>query len=126
MSNLARRGPVGLKPDGPTAADRAAGRAHMARVAQLPCIICGARPVEVHHCISGRFGQRRVSDFDTIPLCARHHREGPFSIHGNKALWVATNGPDTDFLPRVAALLADHDMGAVEMIEAAFGQGDEK
>lgn len=24
-------------------------KAHMARVAKLPCVICGCRPVEVHH-----------------------------------------------------------------------------
>ena len=100
------RGPLGLKRDPLTAAQIAAGKRHMARVAQLPCIICGSRPVEVHHCISGRYGQRRASDFEVLPLCVFHHREGPFSIHQNKHLWEATNGFDSDFLPVVANMLA--------------------
>lgn len=82
------------------------GRKHMARVAGLPCVCCGCWPVEVHHCISGRFGQRRASDLETIPLCPRHHRIGPESIHENKTLWEATYGPDTDYLPVVADMLA--------------------
>ena len=47
----------------------AACKAHMDKVAQLPCMICGARPVVVHHCICGRYSQSKMSDFDTIPLC---------------------------------------------------------
>lgn len=83
-----------------------AGRKHMARVAQLPCVCCGAHPVEVHHVISGRFSQRRASDLETIPLCPQHHRIGPDAIHENKALWEDTYGPDTDYLPVVADMLA--------------------
>lgn len=100
--NFARKPPLGLKAPKPS---KAAGKAHMARVAQLPCVICHASPVEVHHCISGRFGQRRASDFDTIPLCYRCHR-GPEGIHASKSAWEAINGPDTDFLPVVADMLA--------------------
>ena len=81
-----------------------ASKAHMARVAALPCVVCDALPVEVHHCISGRYGSRKVSDFDTISLCYNHHR-CPFGIHTDKAQWEADYGPDTAYLPIVAGLL---------------------
>lgn len=103
--NLAGRPPLGLKMPKPERGT-AAARVHMARVAQLPCVICGNRDVEVHHCISARHGSRKRSDFDTIPLCVAHHRIGPEAIHQNKAAWEALHGPDTDFLPVVADMLA--------------------
>lgn len=79
--------------------------AHMARVAELPCVCCGARPVEVHHVISGRFSQRKASDREIIPLCYAHHR-GPEGIHASKRAWEAIWGMDTDYLPVVADMLA--------------------
>lgn len=100
MSDLAGRGPLGQKPQKSKRAPD-----HMARVARLPCVICGAWPVEVHHVICGRFGQRRAADTDTISLCTEHHR-GQSGIHASKQAWVALHGPDTDYLPVVAALLA--------------------
>ena len=81
----------------------------MARVAGLLCVVCGSGPVEVHHCISGRYGSRKASDFDTIPLCFWHHR-GPTGIHANKRDWEAIHGHDTDYLPIVARLLNDRPM----------------
>ena len=97
FGDLAGRGPLGQKAPMP----KGDGKAHMAKVARLPCVICGARPVEVHHVICGRYGQRRASDFDTIPLCVEHHRIGPDAIHNGKASWVERWGPDTDYLPAV-------------------------
>ena len=103
MTFLARaKGPLGIKPGKPS---KAAGKAHMARVAQLPCVLCGSQPVEVHHVICGRYGQRKASDFETIPLCYPCHR-GPEGIHASKAAWVARNGEDYEFLPVVADMLA--------------------
>lgn len=96
------RGPLGLK----TPAERGTAKAkrHMAAVARLPCVVCGKPgPSEVHHCISGRFGQAKASDFETIPLCAECHRIGPYAIHNGKASWEEANGPDHGFLPIVAA-----------------------
>lgn len=100
MTNLARRPPLGLKAERP-----AKDPAHMARVATLACVCCGARPVEVHHCISGRYSQRKASDRETIPLCWNHH-QGPEGIHTNKRLWEETYRLDTDYLPGVADALA--------------------
>ncbi len=95
------RQPLGQKPERP-----ARDPAHMARVAALPCVICGRRPVEVHHVICGRYGQHRASDRETIPLCVAHHRIGPEAIHQNKRAWIEANGPDHDYLPIVADMLA--------------------
>ena len=78
-----------------------AAREHMARVARLNCLICNRWPVEVHHCYHGRYGTRKESDFDTIPLCRICHAD----IHARKASWAAEHGPDYTHLPRVAKLL---------------------
>lgn len=106
--NLAHqfRGPLGLKDDKPSAARIREGKNHMRRVAALPCVICHRRPVEVHHCISDRFSQRRASDFETIPLCTECHRAGPMAIHRSKSNWERHFGPDHQFLPVVADMLA--------------------
>ena len=63
----------------------AAGR-HMHRVAQLPCCLCGAHGVHVHHVIDGKtFGKRDRSHFCTIPVCESCHT-GPGGIHGDKTM----------------------------------------
>lgn len=72
----------------------------MEAVAELPCVCCGSWPVEVHHVLSGRYGQRKASDFDTVPLCYFHHR-GPEGIHTSKRKWEERYGPDTGFLDQV-------------------------
>jgi len=51
---------------------------HLARVASLPCMVCGARPVEIHHV--RRYGSKR-DNFKTVPLCVECHR-GDRGIHG--------------------------------------------
>lgn len=61
------------------------GLAHMARVAALPCMVCGCRPVEVHHLTVPH------DDMKVAPLCPRHHRRefGPGSFHYSpKAFWA--------------------------------------
>lgn len=105
MSNLAGLPPLGQKAP-KLARGTIQGRMHMARVARLPCVVCGhPGPSEVHHVICGRFSQSRAPDDMTIPLCYDCHR-GPQGIHAGKESWVAINGPDTDFLPVVADMLA--------------------
>lgn len=75
----------------------AACRNHMGLVAQLPCVCCGISPVQVHHCIHGRHAQRKSSDFDTIPLCPRHHD----MLHNQPDAWRLAYGTDEAFLPMV-------------------------
>ena len=62
-----------------------AAKRHMGRVAELPCCLCGAMPVEVHHVLEERIPGRRGPDWITIPLCPGCHR-GPEGIHGTKAM----------------------------------------
>lgn len=103
--DLMKRGPLGLKAPKPERGTKRA-KDHMARVAACQCVVCRRPgPSEVHHCICGRFGSRKASDFDTIPLCYECHR-GPHGIHAGKETWVAINGPDTDFLALTADLIA--------------------
>ena len=103
--NLTGRGPLGLKQPKPERGT-AKARAHMARVKQLPCVICGKPgPSDVHHVICDRYGTSRASDFDTIPLCKLCHQDGLMAIHNNKRAWVERNGPDHGFLPLVAEML---------------------
>jgi len=104
MTNLAGLPPLGqkIKQERGTVA----ARGHMARVAACPCVVCHKPgPSTVHHCICGRYSQARASDFATIPLCWECHL-GPQGIHANKSAWVEANGPDTDFLPVVADMIA--------------------
>ena len=81
--------------------ERQANMAHMARVALLPCMCCGCKPVEVHH-VTG--DKQLRSDARVIPLCWACHR-GPQGYHNAKRAWVAKYGPDYMMLPKVAAML---------------------
>lgn len=74
-------------------------REYIAAVKTLPCCICGkAGPSDAHHTICGRYGSRKTSDFDTVPLCKICHQTGPNAIHNGKRSWVERNGPDTDYI----------------------------
>ena len=81
---------------------------HMRRVKMLPCVICGSPPPnDAHHVICDRYGTRKASDLEVIPLCKAHHQDGPEAIHNGKASWVAKHGPDHGFLPLVKRWLCD-------------------
>ena len=56
-------------------------RAHLDRVASLPCAVCGRHGVHVHHIRTGIGMGRRATHFQTIPLCPEHH-QGNTGIHG--------------------------------------------
>src|SRR6056297_845812 len=78
--------------------------AYMQAVKRLPCVVCGAPPPsEAHHCINGRFGSRKTSDFDVIPLCAEDHHTGPLAIHNGSKAWAERNGPDTGYIEQTRA-----------------------
>jgi len=101
MVDLTGRGPLGQKKP---KAERgtAKARAHIARVKQLPCIICLKHgPSDAHHVICGRYGSAKASDMDVIPLCKAHHQDGPDAIHNGKASWVEKYGEDHKYLPLV-------------------------
>jgi len=120
MPDLSGRGPLGPKPEKPAkkprkplprqsakrkaymaSQARAEGLAHMARVAQLPCLVCGAWPVEVHHATKPR------NDMEVLPLCPRHHRReyGPGAYHYSPRAFYALHGSSAELLARVAMML---------------------
>ena len=62
-------------------AQTAAERRHVALVAELPCIVCGAPgPSEVHE-------PEQSLWFASMPLCAPCHR-GPEGWHGTRLRWT--------------------------------------
>lgn len=107
--NLTGRGPLGLKAPKPERGT-ARTKAHLAAVKALPCVICGKPgPSDAHHVICDRYGTRKASDFETIPLCKTCHQHGPDAIHNGKASWVEKHGPDYSYLPVVQAALKNPD-----------------
>ena len=69
-----------------------AEREHMGRIAQMPCAVCGAFGVHVHHIRTGVGMGRRASNLDTIPLCPEHH-QGMTGIHGcGRKAWERYHG----------------------------------
>ena len=80
---------------------RKQGLEHMGRVAQLPCLVCGKWPVEVHHLTKPR------NDMEVIPLCPRHHRRefGPGSYHYSPQAFIAAHGSVEKLLARVREML---------------------
>jgi hypothetical protein len=103
--NLTGKGPIGLKQPKPERGTKAA-KQHLLRVKSLPCVICGKPgPSDAHHVICDRYGSRKVSDFEVIPLCKNHHQDGPEAIHNGKASWVEKHGPDHAYLDLVQRML---------------------
>ena len=54
---------------------------HLARLRTLGCVVCGRRPVEIHHVLgesntsASRGMGRRNGDDKACALCPEHHRE---------------------------------------------------
>lgn len=77
---------------------------YMQAVKMLPCCITGkAGPNDSHHPICSRYGSRKSSPWDVIPLCKAMHQEGPEAIHNGKAAWAEKHGPDTDYIAQTRA-----------------------
>lgn len=62
-------------------AQTAAERRYVALLAEQPCVVCGASPVEIHEFEQGKW-------FASVPLCARHHRHEVDGWHGQRRGWV--------------------------------------
>ena len=73
-------------------------RDHMSAVAALGCIISG-QPAEVHH-IAGH--GVRASHYETIPLSAWHHRNGPIgeAVHSGRRSFEARYGTERELLAK--------------------------
>lgn len=79
---------------------------HLNRVVALGCLICGNQ-AEVHHILEGRASQRKVSHFETIPLCPRHHRTGGhgIAIHAGAETWRRIYGSEKEMLERTNRII---------------------
>ena len=92
---------------------KAAARAYMLKVKELPCCICGKPgPSDAHHVIHDRFSTIKATDFAVIPLCKEHHQDGPDAIHNGKETWREKYGSDHEYIPAT--------MDAVEREEAKW------
>ena len=120
MADLGQRGPLGQKKPKAerekkkglprvskkraaylSSPERKSGKIHMSCVAKLPCLVCGARPVEVHH-----EGKPR-SDMNCLPLCPRHHRReyGVGAYHYSPKAFYTTHGPSEELLAKTMLIL---------------------
>ncbi|WP_211828688.1 Ref family recombination enhancement nuclease [Kistimonas asteriae] len=86
-------------------------RRHLGDVAALGCIACrnagyGESPAEVHHITSGYGTGQERNDYDVIPLCPNHHRQGEDAVHVSPARFTAQHGHELDLLEQTRRELA--------------------
>lgn len=58
---------------------------YMDKVAQLPCCVCGAHGVHLHHVREGKGMAQRASNYLVVPVCPDCHT-GPQGIHGDRTM----------------------------------------
>lgn len=86
-------------------------RAHLERVKQLPCIVCGRPgPSDAHHVRTRPDGQgygmgQKASDQETIPLCKAHHQDGPEAFHSGPRTFRQRFGDERELLTRTLEML---------------------
>ncbi len=78
-----------------------AERAHIAKVAALPCIVCGSEPVEVHEPEQGLW-------FASMPLCAVCHRDSRRGWHGARGNWYARKMTELKAINATVKLLMEN------------------
>lgn len=83
-----------------------AERAHLDRIASLPCACCGDAPVQVHHIREGHGMAQRASDWLTIPLCVGCHT-GPKGVHGDRTMMRIFRLSELDMLADTYKKLAE-------------------
>lgn len=90
-------------------------KAHMARVARLPCVVCRAYPVQLHHVRKGVGLGQRSSGFRVIPLCPTHHQTGGHgrALHAGQRTFEQNYGTEEELLERTAQWLINFDDVAV-------------
>ena len=99
---------------------------YMGLVKMLPCAVSGVSgPSDAHHVCHDRFGTRKASDFDTIPLSKQMHQDGPGAIHSGKAAWREKHGPDYAYIEQTRfAVLQMVDENTHDRLVAAFLEAD--
>lgn len=81
-------------------AQTVAEREHVAKLAVLPCIVCGGGPVEVHEPEQGLW-------FAAMPLCATCHRDNKRGWHGERLNWKARKWGELDAINATVRLLME-------------------
>ena len=77
---------------------------YLSRVAELPCVLCGDQPVEIHHLRSGQGMAQRAAHWLCMPLCPTCHR-GTHGVHGDRQLLKAQKLDEVDLLARTIEAL---------------------
>ena len=72
---------------------------HYEKIARMPCMVCGARPIQIHH-ITGAGMGLKANDNETIPLCELHHLSGGYgvAVHSGVKAWEKNFGTQKDML----------------------------
>ena len=80
-----------------------AEKEHMARVADLGCIICGNNYCEIHHITTLRGFGGRSKHTEVLPLCFLHHRGGQrgVALHEGIKTWEEKHGTQIELLEKV-------------------------
>lgn len=76
----------------------------MDKVAQLPCVLCGAHGVQLHHIREGQGMAQRASNFLVVPLCPDCHT-GPMGVHGDKTMMRIKKLTELDMLAQTIEAL---------------------
>jgi hypothetical protein len=75
-----------------------AEQAHIERLSELDCIVCGGAPVEIHEPEQGLW-------FASMPLCGVCHRDKKRGWHGERLNWKAKKWTELDAINATVRLL---------------------
>ena len=83
-----------------------AERDYLSRVADLGCIIC-KMDAEIHHIRTGQGMGKKASNYEVIPLCPNHHRNGGHGIafHAGKKAFEAKYGTQQELMDKTNQLI---------------------
>lgn len=74
-----------------------AEKQYLAKVAELPCCLCGDWPVHIHHIRHSQGMSQRASNWLAVPLCPSCH-QGPQGVHGDKTMLRIMKMDELDML----------------------------
>ncbi len=77
-------------------------RAHITRIKEMDCVVCGASgPSECHEIEQGQW-------FTSMPLCADCHRGSLNGIHGQKRMWAVRKMDELSALNETIRLVMEN------------------
>lgn len=82
-----------------------AERAHIAKLKELPCIVCGGGPVEIHEPEQGLW-------FASMPLCGVCHRDPKWGIPGRGLNWKARKWSEWDAINATVRMLMETELSS--------------